>query len=251
MHMRLLAAGALLATLPACFQLEVQAQAGYAQLALDGDIGYVNGANNVAVAQDVESAFGLGDDQGSPYVRGQVDFGVPVLSVSAFTFEDDGTGQLNADFGNVPAGLPVATDFEMLNAKTALAFEIGLGPVSISPGIAIDYFDLQIDVRDLIGIATEQLELNAPVPLGFLRGEVDLGIVSGVAEVGYMTVDVDDVEGSLLDAEARVSVHPTALLELFVGYRYLGLEIDGEVDGDTFDTDLEVSGLLIGGGLRF
>lgn len=239
------------ATLPACFQLEAQGQVGYAQLALDGDIGYVNGATTANIQQDIESGFGLGDDQGTPYARATLDFGVPNLSVSVFNFEEDGEGTLDGTFGNVPAGIPVRTDFELFNAKAAYAFEIGLGPVSVSPGIAVEYFDLAIDVNDAFGIASESVELNAPLPLAFVRGEVDLGIVSAVVEGGYITADVDDVEGEVLDIEAQLVLHPTDLIEIFVGYRSLELQFDGEIDGDTFDTDIQIAGFMVGGGIRF
>ncbi len=250
----LVAAVASLATLPSCFQLEVTAQAAYAQLAVDGEIGYVSGSSSVSVAQDVESAFGLGDDQGRPYARAALDMGVPVLAVSAFTFEESGTGVVQANFGDsgtLVAGPPVRSDLEMVNAKASYSFEIPLGPVSIAPGICANYFDLDLRVRDLIGIADERAELEAPVPMAFVRGEVDLLIVSGVVEVGYMAIDVEDVDVEFLDLEVLAMVHPTPLLHLFVGYRMLDLQADGEIDGDTFDADLEIAGFLIGGGLRF
>lgn len=245
--------GLVLMALPACTVPTLEAQAGYAQLSLDGDIGYANG-NTVAVQQDVESAFGLGDTQGSPYGRAQVDFGVPVLTVSAFNFEDEGRGFLQSDFGNIPAlggGVPVQSELEMLNAKVSYAFEIGLGPVSISPGVAVDYFDLQIDVTDAFGLAREQVDVNGPLPLGFLRAELDFGIVSAFAEAGYMSAEIDDVDGELLDIEAQLVVHPTDLIELFVGYRHVNMVLDGLIDDDTVDTDITISGLIFGGGIRF
>ena len=254
MRLQLSAVLAAVCFTPACYEFKVHAQAGYAQLAVDGDLGYVNGSTTASIRQDVQSAFGLGDDQGSPYARVSVDTGVPVISVSGFTFDESGEGVLQANFGDSPllvAGTPVRSELEMTNIKGSYLFQIDLGPVAISPGIAVDYFDLDVQVRDAIGIANERVELQAPVPLAMLRGEVDLGIVSAMAEVGYMRVDVDEVSGSLLDIEAMLMVHPTALIDLFVGYRSLMLTADGEIDGDTFDTDLQVGGLILGGGLRF
>jgi hypothetical protein len=239
---------------PSCYQFKAQAQGGYALLAVDGDLGYVSGSTSASIRQDVESAFGLGDDQGSPYARVSIDTGVPVFTVSGFTFDDSGEGVLQANFGDSPlliAGAPVQSELQMTNIKGSYLFQIDLGPVAISPGIAVDYFDLDVQVRDLIGIANERVDLQAPVPLAMLRGEVDLGVVSAMAEVGYMRVDVDDVSGSLLDIEAMLMVHPTSMVDLFVGYRSLQLVADGEIDGDTFDTDLQIGGLMFGGGLRF
>jgi hypothetical protein len=240
--------------LASCYQFEVHAQAGYAQMSVDGDLGYVSttGSTPVNFRQDVESAFGLGADQGTPYGRLSIDTGVPVITVSGFVFDESGEGTLTANFGeNLTAGVPVRSDLEIASLKGSYLFQIDLGPVAISPGIAVDYFDLDVRVRDAIGIADERVELRAPVPLAMLRGEVDLGFVSALAEVGYMKVDVDDVEGSLLDLEAMLMLHPAPWLDIFAGYRSLTLEADGEIDGDAFDTDITISGFIIGGGLRF
>ncbi|MBM4061160.1 MAG: hypothetical protein FJ265_08705 [Planctomycetes bacterium] len=233
------------------------AQLGYAQLALDGDVGYstpaANGeATDLAIRQDIQSAFGLGEDQGTPYGRLQLDTGVLVWSVSGFMFEEEGRGTLAANFGeNLTAGTEVYTDFALNNAKAALAFEIGLGPVSISPGIAANFIDLSMAAEDSIGIVREEVELAAPIPLGFLRAELDLGIVALVAEAGYMSVDVEDVEASMLDLEALLAVRPLDWLDLFVGYRSIAIEAEGLIDEDEVDLDLTLSGFVIGGGVRF
>lgn len=106
-------------------------------------------------------------------------------------------------------------------------------------------------MRDTIGIATEDVQLNGPLPLAFVRGEVDLGVVSAIAEVGYMEAKIDQVSGSLLDVEAMLQYHPTPLLSVFAGYRGLNLQLDGQIDGDTIDADLTISGFILGGGVRF
>jgi hypothetical protein len=222
-------------------------------MAVSGDIGYTSGTS-AAVAQDVESALGLGDDQGIPYGRLAIDTGVPVIAVSGFMLEDSGTGVLTANFGDVGgivANTPVRSDLELTNAKFSYAFDIDLGPVSIQPGLAANYFDMTVEVADLIGIATETVELKAPLPLAFVRAEIDLGIVSAVGEVGYMSIDVEDVETKFLDLEALLMIHPLPLLNFFVGYRSMELEAKGAIDGDSFDTDLQISGFMVGGGIIF
>ncbi len=235
-------------TVPACSVPTVAVQAGFAQLSLDGDIGYVQNTETVSIGQDAK-AFGLGDKQGSPYVRGQVDFGMPVLTVSGFSFEDEGQGTLGADFGNLTQGVAVNSTLEMQALKLSYAFDIGFGPVAISPGFAVDYFDLSIEATN--GLITEQVDLNGPFPLLFLRATVDFGTVGAFVEAGYLGADVDDVDGALLDIEAQLLVRPWSALELFVGYRYLQLQLDGLIDDDSFDTDLIISGLIFGGGLKF
>jgi hypothetical protein len=250
----LLAAAAALTVLPSCGTPSASAHIAYASFAVDGEFGYVSGASTASVSQDVETAFGLGDDQSLPYARAQVDFGVPVLTGSVFRFEESGDGVLQANFGDsgtLVAGTPVTTDFEMFNAKMSATFDISLGPITVAPGLAVDYVDLDVRVRDRIGIADERAQLTAPVPLAFVRGQVDLWLVTGVVEVGYMAIDVEDVDTTIFDLEVLAVVHPLPLLDLFAGYRMIDVDADGQVDGDTFDADLQIGGFMIGGGLRF
>ena len=253
MRIRHLLAIPALVLFTSCYQFDFTLQAGYAELGLDGDVGYDNGTGGVAFQEDIETGLGLGADQGTPYARAVMDFGTPVLAISAFSFEDDGRGVLTQDFGDISAGLPVQTDFELTSIKGAYTFDIPIVPgiASIQPGIAVNYFDLFIDARDTLGISQQTVDLTGPIPLAYLRGEVELGMFSLTAEAGYLEVDVDDVSGSLLDAEAQLAINPAPLLELFVGYRLLEFQVDGQIDGDTVDTDFTLSGLMIGGGVRF
>src|SRR5206468_8641920 len=137
---------------------------------------------------------------GSPYVRVQLDLGTPVLTASAFKFEEHGQGHLNAQFGNIAAGTDVDSDIQFTNAKVSLAFDIPLGPLKIAPGIAADVFDLDMHVQDTGGSTTEDLEVIAPVPMAFVRAEGDLGIVSAVGELGYIKIpEIHDVKGTFWD----------------------------------------------------
>lgn len=254
MRIHLLVACAAMSLLPSCFSLGAQAQAGYGRMAINGDLGYVSGSSSTNIRQDVDSAFGLGDQQGVPYARAMVDFGVPQLSVSAFQFSDSGDGTLSTAFGDSPvlvSGAQVHSELDLTNVKAAYAFEIGLGPVSLSPGIGVDYFDMSVKVRDLIGIASEQVDLQAPIPIAFLRGNVDLGPLDFVGEVGYSAVKVKDIDGSFLDLEAMLAYQVTGLIDVFAGYRSMNLSVNGTIDSDSFDTDITISGFVIGGGLRF
>lgn len=237
-----------------CSTPELQAQAGYMLAKVDGNFGYVQGSSQAVVSQDVGSAFGLGSNQGAPYGRVTLDTGVPTLSVSGFTFSDSGDGTLNARFGQInPTGVavPVHSDLTFTNLKGALAFDIDIGPVAISPGLAVDWFDIDLMVADRFGITTERVQLTGPLPLPFLRAEADLGPVTALAEVGYIGGTLSGVDAKLLDIEAQLQVRPTGWLDLFVGYRYLGLSANGTVSNDTYDVDLNIGGLMFGGGVRF
>ena len=255
MRIRHLIAIPALVLLASCYQFEITAQAGFSELALDGEIGYLDDPGNtnpIAIQQDIESALGLGDDQGTPYARVAMDFGTPVLAVSGFLFEDDGSGVLDATFGTIPVGAGVLTDFELGSAKVSYSFEIPIGPVSVAPGLAVNFVDLSLFARDTIGFATADVELQAPLPMGFVRGEVDIvGWLQLVGEVGYIEVDVDDVEAEMLDIEALVELTGFEPLNIFVGYRSIDLVGEGEIDNDSIDIDIGLSGFIVGGGVRF
>lgn len=247
--------------LPACISIpELEADVGYLNLQLTGDFGYQSnttdqrrdGGGGTAIRQDIESAFGLGDRQGSVYGRAQLDLGTPLLSLSAFQFQEQGNGVLQADFGSgLTQGTPVHSDLDLWSVKAALAFDIELGPVAVSPGLAVDYLSLDMSVQDVLGIRTERLRFDAPIPLLFLRGAVDLGVLKGVAEVGYLELDIEDVRAKVLDVEARLHYRPWSVLDLFAGYRLVQFRGRGEIDGDRADIDIGLAGFLIGGGIVF
>ena len=251
---RRLALAAVALGLGACSSAGFKAQVGYTQMAIEGDIALnpTAGGGTSSIQQDLETALGLGDEQGSPWARAELDLGVPVLAVTGFTFEEQGSGTLQANYGNITAGTDVNSDLEMANVKASMAFQIALGPLSISPGLAVDWFDLQLAVSDTAGIATETVELSAPVPMVFLRGQADVGIASFIAEAGYLEVpEYDDIEATSWDAEALVELRPTPQFNLFAGYRVITVQVEGEVDNQDFFADITLSGWIIGGGVRF
>jgi len=237
-----------------CYQFKAAGQLGYAEWALDGDIGFASGSTSADIGQDIGSAFGLGADQGLLYGRATFDPGVPAFTVSGFEFEEKGTGTLTKNFGGNPllsAGANVDSDFELSNLEASLVFDIELGAGTIPPGLAADYFGFDLEVSNVNGLASELVELEAPVPLAVLRAAADIGIVSGVAEVGCMEADIDEVTAKFVDIDAMVTLHATEVLDLWVGYRHLAIDGDGVVDDDTFHADIRIAGIMLGGGVRF
>ncbi len=233
-----------------CSSFGVKGQLGYTAMSLGGDVA-LSPSGSGTIRQDIESGLGLGDPQGSVYGRLELDCGVPVLTVSGFTFQEEGQGQLGPQFGQIPAGTTVQSEVDFTNFKAALAFDIDLGVVKVAPGVAVDVFDMDIQVRDSLGLSNEDIDVLAPVPMAFLRATVDLGAVALVGEGGYMSLDVDDVDGTFWDAEGWIEVRPTGGLFLFGGYRHISIAGTGIVDNQDFDADLTIAGWQVGGGFRF
>jgi hypothetical protein len=248
------ACGILLLTAAGCAPLRITAQAGYTQTAVSGRMGLESGSSGSPpqTSQDIESAFGLGDQQGSPWVRVQADFGVPVLTASGFWLKETGTGVLDENFGGLPTATPVVSDLDLGCGKFSCTFDIELGAVKLSPGIAVDVFDLDFKVTEISLGNSEEIDEILAVPMAFLRGEVTLDVLGFVAEVGYLdSPEIEGNKGKFLDAEAMIECAVLNQVSLVAGYRLLDLDANGKAGEDAFAIDLQIRGWFLGGGIRF
>jgi hypothetical protein len=236
-----------------CAPVATSLQAGFTQVSVDGDIALAEGTNGTGgvPAQDLRSAFGLGDPQGSPYLRGVFDFGGPVVTASGFIFSEKGRGTLDANFGGLPAATPVASSLDFGVLKLTGSYDFDLGPVTLSPGLAFDVVDLDFTVEELSLGNREEIDEVVGVPMLFLRTSGELGPVTAVGEIGYVEAEIDSSKGSFLEVEAFLEVSVSSRLHLFAGYRYIDFDATGDTGTDSFDVDLVVRGWSIGGGIDF
>lgn len=236
-----------------CVPVGFSGQVGYARMKVGGDLALDNGGGATsAIEQGVDSAFGLGDSQGSPYFRGQLDLGGPVLTGSVFWLRDEGQGQLQDAFGGLPAGTAVEGRLDLGVAKLSAVYDLDLGLIKVSPGVLFDVFALDFTARELTLGSREEIDDVVFVPMPFVRAEAGLGPVTAIGEVGYLEVSsLGDNEGQFLDFEAMLEIHPIPLGHVFVGYRYVGIDGSGDTGDEAFATDLQIQGWVIGGGLRF
>ncbi len=216
------------------------------------EVGIGGGAPSITSNNDINEDLGIADELDSPYARVELDLGLLYLTGSGFRVKYQGTGQLNAAFGNIPANTPVETDMDLQVYKLALTLDlIDIGPVRISPGLAADVI-LSDTTVTAVGFAfQEALDGTIPVPMLFLQAEVDLKIVDLVLDVGWLDASYSSFSGEILDVEALVRVQPLGPLQIFVGYRAVSLDITGEQDGDSGRIDLEFKGWVAGLGLHF
>lgn len=251
---RIASAGLLLLTAAACAPVGFTVQAGFAQMEVGGDIALANGTGGTGGAreQDVGTAFGLGEPQGSPYLRGQADLGGFVLTASGFSIRESGRGELDASFGGLPASTPVATDLRLGCAKLSATYDVDLGLVKLSPGIAMDVFDIQFRAEELSLGNAEEIDEIVGVPLLFVRAEAGIGVVDLIAEVGYLeTPRINRAKGRFLDAELMAECAIGPLVHLLAGYRFIDIDATGDTGSESFGIDLQVRGFVVGGGLRF
>lgn len=242
--------------LAACGGVGGTVSAGYTQMSLSGDIALAPTAGGVSlgsIQQDVESALGLDDPSGSPYLRGDVNAAIVTFTASAFQYDQSGTGTLTANFGNISAGTQVRSDMELWNLQGAALFELlNLGPVRFAPGLGVNYFTGDIGVASLTGPSiSENVSIDAPLPLLYGEAEVALGTLRGIVDIGWISGEYGDVDGTFLDLAGTVRLELAKHAELFAGYRWIEADVKGTVDGQAFQGDLVLQGWFLGGSLRF
>lgn len=250
---RPLLGGLTLASLAACQSVDVQVDAGYTQVAVSGDIALAEGTQGTdgAPKQDVDSAFGLGDEQGSPYLRASCRTAGFSFAASGFMFEESGRGVLEANFGGLPAATPVTSDLEFACVKVSGTYDFDLGFMTLAPGLAMDVVDLEFRVQELALGNGEEIDEVVGVPMVFLRASGDLGVASLMGEIGYMEAEIDSSGGSYLDAEVTLRVSPMRSVHFFGGYRFIDFDAEGDTGTDSFSVDLQVQGWVLGGGISF
>lgn len=86
----------------------------------------------------------------------------------------------------------------------------------------------------------------APLPLVGLEGRFDFtDRWSAEARLQYLTADIDDVDGSILDARLALTWRMNPYLVFGVGYRNFSLEIDSRNSGTPGLVDMKVAGPLL------
>ncbi|HHI81356.1 MAG TPA: hypothetical protein ENK02_15435 [Planctomycetes bacterium] len=240
-----------LMSLTACNGLGIKVDGGYAQMEFSGDMKLAPSVTVPGLTLDpvdVQDNLGLDAKVGTPYGRVEMGFVLGSITASGFTHSQEGSGVLNARFGDLTASTPVTTSLDLRNAKAALHFDLlNLGVVRVSPGIGIDVFDINLDVKSTA--LTETVDVIAPVPMVFVQGEVDFGAVEAVVDVGALKADVGDASGTFFDVEALLRYSPTPKIHVFLGARLIRIDADGTADGQAFDLNLTLKGFM--GGIGF
>lgn len=242
-------------TLAGCSAPAAKLQAGYTQMNLSGDIALTAGIGGVplqTILNDVEDDLQLGDDSGSPYVRVDVELFPVRIFGSGFRFEESGTGQLEASFGDITAGTTVTSRIEFTNLKAGVLLDfVDVDAFWLSGGIGVDLFDLQFQVDDTSSIVEEDIDEFAPIPAVFAQTGVDLDYVELMGEVGWMSVELDDFEGEILDLEFMAEFRLYDPIHIFAGYRYIDIDLEGAGSEGDFRGDLELQGWILGGSAVF
>jgi hypothetical protein len=231
----------------------VTTQFGFTRSELGGDLALAD-AGTTATVQGVGSAFGLGDEHGSPFVRLVADCDGPVFSASGFWLHDEGAGVLAASFGGLPAATPVTSDIDLGVLQIGGVYEFDVGPVTLAPGAAFDLFALDFRVEQSPG-NREEIDEILGLPLLFVWASWPLPDplhgVRATAELGWLDLGLlggDDQR--FLDLHAQLEWHPGGQGHFFGGYRRIAVDAEGGSD-QTVLLDLTLQGWFVGIGFAF
>lgn len=243
--------------LPACTSLHARAYGGLTQATLEGSVGLQSSAGNLPLNQNrvsLDDEAGVDQSEVLPYLRGELGMPIGSVTVSGFAFSETGGGRLagNHQFGDILPSSLISSRLEFLNVKAAAHFDlVNVGVFRFSPGLGVDIFDLDAQISQVGTSNFERIDNVAFVPMLFGQAEVDLGVVAGTVDVGWIDVDLKDADGSYLDVEALVRVNPLPHFEVFAGYRFINIDAKGTADSRRFSADFDLHGWMVGGGVTF
>lgn len=240
-----------------CKGTEGRIYGGYFQSTVTGEMALDSSAGGLPLGtnrNDIEDDFGITDSSPSLWLRGEIE--PPKagrFTLSGFHYESSGTGTLSRRFGDIQVGAPVDTDLRFDNLKATWTWDILEGDwYRLAPGIAVDVFAIDTKVRSSSPVvASEEVDILAPVPMIYLQGSIGTGIIALDLEGGWMKADLNDIDAEFLDLEAMLRLKIGKGVELLGGYRYIRIDGEGIADGRRFETDLQLNGWFAGAGYNF
>jgi hypothetical protein len=118
------------------------------------------------------------------------------------------------------------------------------GELTLTLGVQVAHVEANAVVRSRV--VREAESGVAPLPLIGLEGRYDFSPRWAVeARAQYLTVDVSDVTGSILDARLGVTWRLNPYLAIGLGYRTFQIDVDSQDEGTPGFFDLSVDGPLL------
>lgn len=229
---------------------------GVHSLTLDGDIGLSNSGSTGFDTIDLTSQLDLDDTEYVPIARVGVDLGRFDFQAWGFSSTTDGTGTVSADFGNITAGSAVESELDLTLAQGRALFDvIDFDFFEAGLGLAVQWIDFDLDVRETVFGLNESIHVQQPVPLLAGRVGVDLGELSPIPLAVELSAagiwgSYGDLDGAVFDVELLARAQ-FGMFGVFAGWRQLQIELEGESGDQAFDGDMTTQGALLGVTLRF
>jgi hypothetical protein len=250
-----LLAGALFAlvTLTSCTPSTFRADVGAVLATTSGEVALQNAGGTLVLdntRNDIDDVFGLGEAEGSPYVRLEWEHALHRVRAHGFGIETEGSGTLINDYGGLVAGSNVTTKMRFFTTSASYAFEVwGNENFRLGLGGQLAYYSLDMSARSAIGF--ESLVTDVLVPMPFVEFETYFSDFTLGVNGGVMVANLGDGEVTCADLEAYTRYQLTNEIDLLAGYRYMMIDGEGVAEDRDFQADMAVQGWFVGGGLRF
>lgn len=235
-----------------CSTPHLQLDAAWLGVAVTGELAVADAGGGSAAEQDLGNAFGLGSRRDVPLLSAELGVGDVTLAASGFWLDDQGQGTLTGTFGGLGQGTQVRSDLQLAVVQAVATHDWRLGPVTLSPGLAVDVFDVEFTAEEALLGNQERVDETLLVPMLALGIATTTGPCRWSGRLGYFDMpEVDSFRARVLDAEAAVRWTPWQRWELLAGYRHVGITARGTSAADSYDVELGVAGWFLGGGIRF
>ncbi|MAD89777.1 MAG: hypothetical protein CMK64_08745 [Pseudoalteromonas sp.] len=177
---------------------------------------------------------------------------IPNIKLKYTQLELDGKTTLNETFEFDGQDFTVGTEANLMtdfsHMDYTLYYELFDNDlVSIDFGVTVKHFDGDATVTGIVegSERTETIDFSAPIPLGYLRGEVGLPLtgLSVFAEGNLLAIDDSKIQDYQVGIAWEVIDNLAVDVAIRAGYRSFIIELD---DVDDISTDLEASGPFAG-----
>jgi len=224
----------------------------YGPVNLSGDLGVA--ATGVSADNSVED-LGLGDDDGTPGLRADFDWGSPHLVMILRKSTHDGSGTLSADIEQggttIPAGTDVVSDLDLGLNTFYLTVDVVPGEPELGVGLGVSLARVDWLASDTSGAATIDVDETLPLPFLAARARFPAGRVEFEGLLGFLGVTVLEQRYTYVDLDL------SGRLRLFgeghraagwvvLGLRYTHLDVEFDAGDDRAALDLDLSGPYLG-----
>jgi hypothetical protein len=222
---------------------------------ISGDVGLANSTVTDISTINLESDLHLGGTDYVPYVGAEVDLASFKFAANYFKTSESGTGTVTADFGAITAGSTVESKLDLALAQGRAVYDLFDNDLfKLGLGVTAEWVNFTLDAREQAFGLTEKIDVNEVVPLLAAHAAVRFDVpflcpfMLDVNAAG-MDAHYQDVGGLVLDVEAMLRAE-FKHVDLFTGYRYITVNVDGTTSGQDFKGDVKLAGWMIGLSVR-
>ena len=217
-----------------------------------GEVALQNAAGTLDLGSNQNSLGALDVDgrEAAPFLRLETRHDKHRFQLNGFDLESDGNGTLTGDFGDIPSGSSVSAALDFLAINGVYTYEV-LRKKNLRLAVGAEVAFYQLDLGVIAGASRESVTTDTIVPMPHVEAETFFGDFSALGSIAAMGADLGDGSGRYFDTSLTVRWKVLPEFDVFGGYRFLLVDAYGSASGRDFDSDVEVQGWFIGGGIRF